>query len=1001
MSIPDPSLGSQPTAQSGDALPDGIHSVGDVLTQRQRKRFKAGDVLCGRYKILGELGQGGMGLVFRCLDEVGGIEVAVKMLPPEVSHDTGEMEEVRENFQLVSKLSHPNIATVRTLERDTQSGEYLLVMDCAPGTNLRQHRKQKGGKLSLADALPLLRQMAVALDYAHHQKVVHRDIKPANIMVGPDGVVKVLDFGLAAQIHTSFSRVSQVKYGTSGTGPYMAPEQWRGEYQDAATDQYALGVLAYELLAGRLPFESHETSVLKQAVLDHPPTRPSGLSDAAWAALQTSLAKNREERFANCTEFVAALSGGESSRNAQKGNKVGWIVVLAIALGLGLAYWSYSEHQTAIRMEQEAVARQRAEVAQRAQARQKTLRDLLHAAQAALTATNAELALRKANEALALDTENQEAKQLVQDARSLIELTECGPVKSAAERLWWQVKAFDPGQGFAQMLSACEQTLGEGQAFFNGKDYPRAAGKYRAVTNAAESLVALNHQRSAALAKRPSAESARQTAQANGAEQVSPVELKSGHLLFQEAEQVFEKGQFAEAGRYWDSAKGEFEKATSQAWVEQKRKEDERQAELKRQADEQQQSRRRPDSSVMDGREYPDMKTPWKNGVAMKFNPVAGLDGVLFSVWETRVEDFEAFVADTRHDATSGMYSYKNGSWGQHGDTWRTPGFAQGPTHPVCGVSWEDAKKFCEWLTERERGAGRIGPELSYRLPKDWEWSVAVGLNEPRDGTPEEKSRETDDVYPWAGGLGSWFPPKGAGNYCGQETRGNAGDMTDGYDDGYQHTAPVGSFAANANGLYDLGGNVWEWCDDYYNGRSGDRVLRGGCWSHNSPENLRSSNRNSVNPDARDVCRGFRVVLAQDPLKNSPVKVPVAGITPYEGGATKVKDSPTKEVVGNGKMPAELKLTFAGSYFLFDAKAEVFLDDVLICEGSVKKGFQALVESPLGTRHVLIRMHGGRDTSYEIQVKFPGSYEVEFFYSRFLGRFQDDPRIDYRTRRAE
>ena len=120
-----------------------IQSIGDDLTQRQRKRFKTGDRLLGRYRIVGELGQGGMGLVFRCLDEIGGIEVAVKMLPPEVSHDSGEMEEVRENFALVAGLAHPNIAMVRTLEKDPDTGEYFLVMELAQGVNWRQWRKSE------------------------------------------------------------------------------------------------------------------------------------------------------------------------------------------------------------------------------------------------------------------------------------------------------------------------------------------------------------------------------------------------------------------------------------------------------------------------------------------------------------------------------------------------------------------------------------------------------------------------------------------------------------------------------------------------------------------------------------------------------------------------------------------------------------------------------------------------------------------------------------------
>jgi hypothetical protein len=312
------SCGDQPTydrhAQS--ASDNGLVSMGDVLTRRQRARLKTGDVLLGRYKILGELGQGGMGLVFRCLDEVSGIEVAVKILPPEVSRDSGEMEEVRENFQLVSRLAHPNIATVRTLEKDPDTGEYLLVMDCVNGVNMRQWRKRRsedGGQRSVQEILPLIQQIAAALDYAHSQKVIHRDIKPSNVMITSEGTVKVLDFGLAAQIQSSFSRVSQVRYGTSGTGPYMAPEQWQGQYQDAKTDQYALGVLVYELLAGRCPFESHDPAVLREAVLHEPPPAIPGLPAHVGAALARALVKDRKSRYENCQAYYHELKKCEAT----------------------------------------------------------------------------------------------------------------------------------------------------------------------------------------------------------------------------------------------------------------------------------------------------------------------------------------------------------------------------------------------------------------------------------------------------------------------------------------------------------------------------------------------------------------------------------------------------------------------------------------------------------------------------------------------------------------
>jgi serine/threonine protein kinase len=341
--------------------------LGDQPTERaawRTRRYKIGDLILRRYRVAGELGQGGMGVVYKCLDQVGGIEVALKALPPELSHNTVEMEEVRENFQMVEKLHHPHIAAVKTLERDEENGDYYLILELVEGVDLRRLRKQKGGRLTVEEVLPILRQAAEALDYAHSQKIIHRDVKPSNIMVRTDGSVKVLDFGLAAQIQTSMSRVSQVHYGTSGTGPYMAPEQWCGQYQDAATDQYALAVMAYELLAGRLPFESQDPVVLKHAVLDNPPPPLEGIGPPIWPPLARGLAKARGERYGSCAELVDALASGGRSRSneaqtsmprasgarksetAERKAKapllIGAVMVFVL---LGLAGWYYGRHR--------------------------------------------------------------------------------------------------------------------------------------------------------------------------------------------------------------------------------------------------------------------------------------------------------------------------------------------------------------------------------------------------------------------------------------------------------------------------------------------------------------------------------------------------------------------------------------------------------------------------------------------------------------------------------
>jgi formylglycine-generating enzyme required for sulfatase activity len=259
---------------------------------------------------------------------------------------------------------------------------------------------------------------------------------------------------------------------------------------------------------------------------------------------------------------------------------------------------------------------------------------------------------------------------------------------------------------------------------------------------------------------------------------------------------------------------------------------------------------------------------PWANSLGMKFVPVEGTQ-VLFSVWDTRVQDFEEFVKSTGYNATGGLYSIGKDGWKQRGATWKEPGFSQGANHPVVGVSWNDAEEFCKWLTKRERSAGDLPEDREYRLPKDEEWSAAAGLKNEVGSTPEVKSGKFK-LYPWdipKKRDKSWPPPAGAGNYAGEEA--NNGDwpsdtdVIEVYSDGYPRTSPVGSFEANVSGLYDMGGNVWQWCEDLFSLQE-RRVLRGASWVDTIPDNLLASYRTAGTPDRRYAFVGFRCVVAVD-----------------------------------------------------------------------------------------------------------------------------------------
>ena len=231
----------------------------------------------------------------------------------------------------------------------------------------------------------------------------------------------------------------------------------------------------------------------------------------------------------------------------------------------------------------------------------------------------------------------------------------------------------------------------------------------------------------------------------------------------------------------------------------------------------------------------------WANSLGMRFAPVPGT-AVLFSVYETRASDFERFVNET-------------------GSEWIPPDAERGGEYPAANVTWDDAVAFCEWLTKRERAAGSLNANRRYRLPTDAEWSIAAGVPEDERGTPAEKSTVTLLRYVWGN---SWPPPPNAGNFAGEEA---PVDKTEPdlfiaeYNDRYPRLAPVGKFTPNPFGLYDLAGNVLEFCDDWFDASHRGRVARGGSWMSGDARTLAATHRAEIPPRAGLDLTGFRCVL--------------------------------------------------------------------------------------------------------------------------------------------
>ena len=262
--------------------------------------LKAGQHL-GSYEVVGALGAGGMGEVYRARDTKLDRDVAIKILPESFAVDADRVARFTREAKTLASLNHPNIAAIYGIEE--QDGVRALVMELVDGEDLSQVISR--GPLPLADALPVAKQIAEALEAAHEQGVVHRDLKPANVKVRPDGTVKVLDFGLAkatgadgssaadaAQSPTLTARATQMGM-IIGTAAYMAPEQAKGRSVDKRADIWAFGAVLYEMLTGLRAFKGDDVSdtlasVLKDApdVETLPASTPRRLKDLVARCLQ-------------------------------------------------------------------------------------------------------------------------------------------------------------------------------------------------------------------------------------------------------------------------------------------------------------------------------------------------------------------------------------------------------------------------------------------------------------------------------------------------------------------------------------------------------------------------------------------------------------------------------------------------------------------------------------------------------------------------------------------
>ena len=332
-------------AQAGDLFASSMAPLRPLLAQAKATGVQAADSqsfsltgnLLGHYQILEPIGKGGMGKVYLARDSKLGRQVALKLLPAAFSHDAQRVRRFEREARTVSALNHPNIITIHEVGRVDDA--HFLVMEFIDGQTLR-HRLASGS-LALGEALEIVAQVANALVAAHAAGIVHRDIKPENVMIRRDGLVKVLDFGLAKL--TQVRPVAETRYDTNaptefmtssddnavlGTPRYMSPEQARGLQVDGRTDLFSLGTMLYEMLTGRQPFNGETPmDVILAVVSAEPPPLTEVLSTPPPALLQLvnkTLCKNRDERY----QTAQALLLDVKQLQQQLGSDVTWQTLL-------------------------------------------------------------------------------------------------------------------------------------------------------------------------------------------------------------------------------------------------------------------------------------------------------------------------------------------------------------------------------------------------------------------------------------------------------------------------------------------------------------------------------------------------------------------------------------------------------------------------------------------------------------------------------------------------
>jgi formylglycine-generating enzyme required for sulfatase activity/serine/threonine protein kinase len=924
--LDDLDLGETQRAQDGTG-----RDAGDTLDSAPTLRGET--VLAGRYRIVRELGRGAMGTVYLATDrKLDDRPVAVKMPAAVLARNPRAVRNLKQEALLAMQLSHPHIVTLRSFE-ETADGVFL-VMDYVDGRTLEEVLSERG-TLPEEEVLRLFRPVAEAIDFAHSKKVIHRDIKPSNILIAADGTPLVTDFGIAREMRDSYTRTTGKV--TGGTLPYMSPEQLRGDAPAPAQDVYSLAAAMYECLTGNPPFYRGELPHQIEHVPAARPERGGPIVDAVMAGLAKDPRK-RPATCAGLLPVAAApmqMPSKGLAREAPKiteerrygamaaGISLAAFAVIGIVLYLALSTPTSgpvtpSEKRTPDAMAPAAPAPPAPSPVPVSPASPAPVASPQHGRTAAEVIFGGAAPVQPPPSPAPVASPAQgrtAAEELFGPAVAAQPSPPPVPSVPKAETvqqvdpLVEEYKKADAALGEEEKKPLGERDYKSMAAAFEDiakktdKTYLKQAARERVALIAAmadqqkeylriqgigdrldKRLTDLKKQPDSNLAPMKGTPPVAAPPKKTKATVTVTPQLAERQRIFADVQEMMSQAEklMARAQRPEDynealRALAQAERSIDVAQVlsaEEKQRLREEVYGLRRQM----QTR----LSEVVGEPPKEISLDLGGGVTMKCVLIPAGRFVMGSpssegnrdeyetqhavtitkpfymgIHEVAVGQFAAFVNETRYQTEAEIDGWAFAWTGTslekvNGASWRNPGFPQGETHPVTEVSWNDAVAFCQWLS---RKSGR-----TVRLPTEAEWEYAC-----RAGTTTayQWGDNPDSGKGWANGPDQTgktrFPSSPAFNWA----------------DGYVFTSPAGSFRANAWGLFDMHGNVLEWCVDWYDrgyygiGANVDpsglatgafRVLRGGSWGGN-PSDCRSAIRFRVPPVNKFNILGLRCAL--------------------------------------------------------------------------------------------------------------------------------------------